>query len=345
MRESELGTERLGVPAAASGGFTRRISWAAVAAGVLVTLAVQLFLGIIGVSIGAGTIEPLSETYPFASIGLGAGIWFALSTLIALYLGGMVAGRMAGIPRKLDGTLHGVLTWCLATLITTYFLTSAAGGLISGTAGLLGRTVSAIGSSAGSMGAALVEEGKDALAARGIGLDDIRKEGMALLRDTGKPGLQPETIGAATSLSIEATKDAAVDAAKAPGTADAELSILFDRLKERGSTVLEAADKEALVNVLVARTTLTEQQAEATVSRWQVTLTDVSLKFEAAKAEAEQQARIAGDKVATVLAKTAAWTAVIMALGALAAAFGGFGGTPRELLSSLRFRRLTTSST
>jgi hypothetical protein len=89
-------------------GIVRRISWGAVIAGAAVTLAVQLFLGVVGIGIGAATVEPLTEQSPMAGIGLGAGIWFAVSTLIALYVGGWVAGSLSPLLTKLAEKHFGI---------------------------------------------------------------------------------------------------------------------------------------------------------------------------------------------------------------------------------------------
>ncbi len=143
----------------------KRISWAAVFAGVIVTLVVQLMLSILGISIGASTINPLTEQNPADGIGIGAGIWVVVSSLIALFAGGWVAGHLAGVPRHTDGLLHGVLTWGLATLLTFYLLTTTIGGLISGTAGVLGRGMSVVATAAGPEAAAAARERVDDLTA------------------------------------------------------------------------------------------------------------------------------------------------------------------------------------
>lgn len=104
----------------------KRISWGAVFAGLVVALVTQLLLSVLGVGIGASTINPVSEDNPVTGIGLGAGIWFFVSTLLALFAGGWVAGRLAGLARKTDSALHGVLTWGSATLVTFFLLTKAA---------------------------------------------------------------------------------------------------------------------------------------------------------------------------------------------------------------------------
>src|ERR1700712_2932016 len=82
-----------------SGPYTnRRISWAAIFGGVILVVAVQLLLSLLGAGIGLGTVNTNSGTTPDAgSIGIGAGAWWVISSMVALAFGGYVAGWLAGI--------------------------------------------------------------------------------------------------------------------------------------------------------------------------------------------------------------------------------------------------------
>ena len=111
-------TETIGSTAAP---FIRRVLWAAIIAGLVVALAIELLLSSLGIGIGASTIHAVNGTSASAgSIGIGSGIWFLLSTIVALLAAGWVAGRLAGLPRPTDGTLHGVIAWSLTSLVTVY---------------------------------------------------------------------------------------------------------------------------------------------------------------------------------------------------------------------------------
>ena len=107
----------------------RRISWAAIFAGVIVVVAVQLLLSLLGAGVGLGTVDTNAGSTPTASsLGIGAGIWWVISSCLALFAGGYVTAWLAGIETSFDGMLHGLVTWGLATLLTLWFLTSAIGG-------------------------------------------------------------------------------------------------------------------------------------------------------------------------------------------------------------------------
>jgi hypothetical protein len=122
-----------------AGTQVRRISWGAVLAGVAIILTVQIALALLGTGIGLGTVDPLSQDTPTAgAFGVGAGIYWAVSVLLSVFIGGWLAGRLAGVPSNFDGFVHGVLSWSVATLLTVYLLTSSVGSLIGGAFGMVG---------------------------------------------------------------------------------------------------------------------------------------------------------------------------------------------------------------
>jgi hypothetical protein len=124
----------------------RRISWAAIFGGVVLVVAVQLLFSLLGAGIGLGTVNTNVGSTPTASsLGIGAGLWWVVSSCVALGLGGYIAAWLAGIEIRFDGVLHGLITWSIATLLTIYLLTSAIGGIIGGFSAL-GGVVSAAGS-------------------------------------------------------------------------------------------------------------------------------------------------------------------------------------------------------
>lgn len=126
-----------------------QIAWGAVFAGVAVGLITQLLLNMFGVGIGLATLDPGTADNPSASgLGIGAGIWWVLSGIIASFLGGWVAGRLAGKPRESTGGWHGLTAWAVTSLIVIYLLTSAISGLVGGTMRALGSATSTAASAA-----------------------------------------------------------------------------------------------------------------------------------------------------------------------------------------------------
>jgi hypothetical protein len=120
----------------------RRISWAAVFAGVAVALVAHLVLSLLGIGIGAATVNPETEANPWAGVGVGAGIWMVVSMLLALFTGGWTASKMAGAVGRTESTMHGVVTWSLAMLFSVYLFTTTIGGLLGGVTSILARSAS-----------------------------------------------------------------------------------------------------------------------------------------------------------------------------------------------------------
>ena len=123
----------LAVPSAVRG-----VSWSSILAGVTAAIAVQLLLNLLGIGVGAATINPQSGQ----GLAVGAVIWFVFSSVISLFVGGWIAGRLAGTSNKKDVALYGFVTWALASLVLFYLLSTAVGGLLGGAASVLGQTAS-----------------------------------------------------------------------------------------------------------------------------------------------------------------------------------------------------------
>ena len=116
------------------------MSWGAVLAGVVVVLVLQMALMLLGLAIGTATIDPAGASPQASTLGISGAAWWLGATVISVFLGAWVAGRLAGQPCRTDGMLHGVVTWAAATLVAIYLLSTAIGGLVGGAFGALGST-------------------------------------------------------------------------------------------------------------------------------------------------------------------------------------------------------------
>ncbi len=129
------------------------VSWGGVLAGVVAGLVTQLILNLIGIGIGASTLNPMTGDNPSASgFSIGAGLWWAVSGIIAAFVGGYIASRLSGRPKASTGAWHGLTSWALTTLVVFYLLTTAVGGLIGGAfntvSGAIGGVSHAVGTAA-----------------------------------------------------------------------------------------------------------------------------------------------------------------------------------------------------
>jgi hypothetical protein len=167
--------------------FVKRISWGAILAGVVMALVTQLVFSLLGLGIGASAFNPY-DNHSADKWGIGTGIYNLVSVLVSLYLGGHVAGRLAGFPHRRDGMLHGLVIFGLTTLIGFYLLTSGVGIIIGGAGSLVSSVVSAAGQGAAKAAPGLVDTAKQKLQEGGVDLSNIQGQVDQLLRQTGYSG-------------------------------------------------------------------------------------------------------------------------------------------------------------
>lgn len=315
------------------GSRTAAISWGAVFAGLVLSLIAYLILSVLGTAIGASAIDPIGDRNPFHNFGVGAGIWAGVSTLIAIAVGGFTAGYLA----RRAGAMHGLLAWALTTLATIYLLVSATGGALSlaGSAAKTGLSVagSVAGAGAAAAGPALGDAVKGQLNQAGISLDagSLQSQLDTLLRQTGKPELQPENLKAQAQGAANAGQDQAAQAAQNPRAADDQAKAWLQGVLQRASGTLEAADKDALVNIIAARTGKSREEAQKIADNYEQIYNQAAAKVSQAKAQAEQSAREAGAAAAESVAKGSWGTLAVLLVSAAVAAGAGVLGLRRQL--------------
>ncbi|MFC3029983.1 MULTISPECIES: hypothetical protein [Roseomonadaceae] len=127
-----------------------RVSWGAILAGGLVAVAVGAMFNILGVAIGASTIDPLvvGETPEAGSFGVAGAIWLLVANLLGLACGGYVAARLSGTADDTDGVLHGLSVWAIAFLVSAVLLGNVVSGAARGVGGLMQGATEAVTSAA-----------------------------------------------------------------------------------------------------------------------------------------------------------------------------------------------------
>lgn len=277
----------------------RRISWGAILGGVVVALAVQLLLSLLGAGIGLGTVHTNAGTTPDAgSFGLGAGIWWFISSCVALGLGGYVAAWLAGIEVGFDGMLHGLVTWGIATMVTLYLLTSAIGGIIGGGFSALSGVASAAGSGISSAAQPLAQ-------AAGVTPDVMQQQAQAYL--------QPATKSDPTSMTPQ----------------EAQKAIASDLTTYAGGGADADSAKERIINIMAAQMKVSHDEAAKRFN-------DAQAKVTQARDKAVQTAKDAADASASTASKTSFGAFGVLLLSAIAAAFGGSQAVQRRMLVTRR---------
>lgn len=126
-----------------------RLSWGAIFGGTVAALGIWLLLYALGLALGLSAMEPAS---PGSARGAGifTGLWSLITPLIALFVGGVVAARGAGVVTKSGGAIHGLVMWGLTAVGGVFLLASLLGTLIGGIASAGKAAVSAAGTAAAS---------------------------------------------------------------------------------------------------------------------------------------------------------------------------------------------------
>lgn len=311
----------------ARGALLKRISWSAIFAGVVISMVIYLLLMVLGTAVGATTIDPLKEQNPLDGVATGAAIWTGISMLIAIAAGGYLSGYLA----HRDGCLHGVMMFGVNTLICSAFLLAMANYAVTGAANMLGAGVQTLGNGLSAAAPSVANMAKEKLDENNINLDDFQNQLLTTLRQTGKPELQPEALQQQAANEGQRAEDRL-------GQGE-DITAFVRGLVSRNSNTFEAADKEALKNIIVARTGKTDAEAQQLVDQAEKNYQAARAKYEELKKQAEQKAREAGEKAASATAKASWFTFFMLIIEAvLAGAMGmlGFRGYSRRVVSHQR---------
>jgi hypothetical protein len=276
----------------------RRISWAAITGGVVLVVVLQLLLSLLGAGVGLGTVNTNAGSTPMAStLGIGAGLWWVLSSCMAIGVGGFVAAWFAGVEIRFDGVLHGLVTWGIATLLTFWLLTSAIGSVIGGGFSALGSVASATGSS-------VSDAAKPLAQAAGVSPDMIQQQAQAYLQPTNP---DPATMS----------------------PQDAQKAVATNLTTYAGGGPDAAAAKERVINIMAAQMKISHDDAAKKFD-------DAKAKLQQTRDQAIQTAKDAADASASAASKASFGAFLVMLLGGLAAAFGGSMAVQRRYLVSQR---------
>lgn len=285
-----------------------RLSWGAVFAGLLIALALEFVLTMLGTAIGLGAWDPNSGV----GLGIGAAIWAIISILVSLYVGGTVAGWVAGAVTRGVGVLHGALVWALTTLVATWLVASGIGALASTAFGVAGRVVGATASVA-AQGATAAVSG--AVNNGNVTAGNVRSQVESVLRQTGDPALNPDSLAAAARRVGNATTN--------PNVSNGDLvSDLVNLIQNKAGTL----NREDVINVIVARTGKTRAQADQLADRVMALQQTASAKLDTLKQNVAQKAEGAASATSTGL-----WYALVgLVLSFLAAVLGAVTSARRD---------------
>lgn len=283
------------------------LSWAAIIAGVVVSMAVHIGLIELCISAGLALYEPLESSASGQAITTGTVIAIGVAGLISIFLGGWVAGRMKRHGNRIEAAVHGGLVWALSSVLTVVLAVMTVGAVVAGTASLVGKGVSAAASGAGS-------------AVKGIAnMAAPMVDGMSL---PSWDAIRKEVEGAMESMDRGMTADGGDAARSGAQTRYADRSRLMQLLgrafslnNERPLTEVEETE---LRNLLATQLGISPEAAQQTLDQWEQVWNEGVERFEAAQLQALQAAEAAKEATAQ-----ASFIAFIVMLLSLVAAVGG----------------------
>ena len=290
-----------------------RIRWGAIFAGLVVGIAVQMVFTLLGLAIGAWSID-LRDVQPAEGIPLGTGIWTGISMLVSAFIGGYVTSRLSGAYLRMDGLYHGAVVWGVTWLAFAWLATTAlsfmVGGLFSAFGSGLQMLNQGVGSAVSAVAAKATEDGSLTKSTT-----DLRKQIESVLTATEKPALQPAAI----------TKDAdtVTGQAKSGGSLEQVSDSVVGEIQEK----LAAMDRDAAVNVMVNKLGLSEKQAQEVAQSTVGVLASIK---EAGKGAKERSMDIGNTAIAR-LGATAWWLFLFAALSLGVSLVGGFLGIAEPL--------------
>ncbi|HBA83881.1 MAG TPA: hypothetical protein DCZ95_07300 [Verrucomicrobia bacterium] len=272
----------------------RPLSWGAIFAGVAVAMVIYMMLTLLGIGIGASTLDIQEGDVPSGkALGIGTVIWAFASALIALFTGSWVTGRFTYLyDHAMARALHGVVVWSLVYLISALIVTTTAGKIAGGAASMLGKGLSAAGQGVASVGrGAAKAASENPQQAQGL-LQNMGINPEELLKNIVPAG-QTNAQEVATNLKEAATKFFSADS----------------RDNQQARTDLVQA---------LTKTGRSETEANQMVNRWEQTYQ-----------QAKEQAKEAADAAAKATAMAAFWAFITMVAGLIASIAGSLLGKQR----------------
>jgi len=135
------------------------VSWAAVAAGAVVSCALTLVLLAFGVGLGLSVVSPWTGSGVTATtFKIGTGLYLIVIAMLSSSIGGYIAGRLrsrlVGIHADevyFRDTAHGFVAWAFASVIGAILLATPATSLIGGGVSAVSQSASAAANRSGAM--------------------------------------------------------------------------------------------------------------------------------------------------------------------------------------------------
>jgi hypothetical protein len=279
---------------------TSRIRWNAVFAGVVIATALGILLNMLGLGIGLTNLTADAEQ--LENIAVSSVIWWTISGIIAMFIGGFAVGRLSNITNTLDSVMNSLTMWSVSTILGLLFVGSSLGLVISGTADLVGSGLTAIGEA----GASLTQSASNVVGQN-----------------------MPDMSGPLNNITDQA--DQLIKQAKDKVQTNS-VDQMSNDINQAISQWLNADDdqkqqaQQKVADLLVKYTDTSKAKAQQTVQNWQTTYQNAKDELNQQVDKAKQKAAEATEQAGNVFGGVALVSFFILLLGAAASTIGGVIG-------------------
>lgn len=289
-----------GLPATTSIHSGRHLSWPAIIAGLVTTMALEVLFVMAGAGLGFAVFTPLTDTNPGANFGAGALVVEGVSAVVSLWFGGWVAGRFTPIGVRTTGWLHGFVVWSAATVVAVAVVSTGAGWAFSGLSKVVGGGLSLAGKPVAAAAGKATDSASDALQHSRSTISSFVDEAVS----NNAPGATPAS-------GIRARR---------------EVGLALGRLFDPSQRANTAENHAAAVKALVDYTGMSQADAEKEVSDWSDSYQRLQAEINDAKQQAEAKAREEANEASKSLSVFSLCAFVAFVIGAAAAGAGGRHG-------------------
>lgn len=270
------------------------LRWSPIFGGAIFAIGLWTLLQVLGMGAGLAAVDT-DDAGSLKGAGIGTGIWSIIAPLIAMFVGGLLAGRTSGTRDRKVGAMHASVMWALALSVGLWALMS----VLSTLAGGVGRVAGAAGSATSSVVSGVAKNSDTAMSALGIDANDMLGPINERLRKEGKPTITAE-----------------------------QMSATMKALAQRGVRQGQM-DREVIVQEVARNTSLSRPDAEEVANDLERKYQDVSTKAGEKLDEVGEQAKQIGLEAADKTGKVLLLGGLMMLLSLGAAIAGGALGVPR----------------
>jgi DNA-binding NarL/FixJ family response regulator len=310
----------------------QHVSWGAIFAGLVIAIAVQFLLGLLGLGLGLTILDPSDPMGGISGWGIATGIYIVVVQIVSLFVGGYVAARLAPAHTDQTSMFHGLSIWALATIIMVWLGGNTVGLAVSG----LTSAVSAVGSGTAQAVEAVIPED---ISMPDISYQALPEEIKQKLRQSGitPENFQQELRSAFNQVVsrqerqqlVQRLRQTIAGILQNPTRAPEEIEQAIDDVFSQGG-ILSEEDLTQLKNTLQRQLNLTEQETQKIINQIEQAIDEARTAVKEGVETARQQAVDAAEAASDAIASIALWLFVANLLALIAAVAGGRAGEVKD---------------